>query len=140
MTNDHQQRLAFIKRIASEHGWVAGTWSNETILWLLRLIAELEGERSPNRRAACGCRWNANLHGDTCPEHGAPAEREGEGALAPPECQHPKCIPAFDEAAAQSLNHLEVRNRWPRFCGVCPDCKEQVIAYASTAHYVLGDW
>jgi hypothetical protein len=43
-------------------------------------------------------------------------------------------------AAARGLSAEEVRKRWPRFYGPCPDCNTTVIHYASTAHYVLGDW
>ena len=59
---------------------------------------------------------------------------------AVPPCRHPRCTPAFDEAAARGLSAEEVRKRWPRFYGPCPDCNTTVIHYASTAHYVLGDW
>lgn len=35
----------------------------------------------------------------------------------------------------------EVRKRWPRLHGVCPKgCGYQGIAYASTYHYIAGDW
>jgi hypothetical protein len=46
----------------------------------------------------------------------------------------------YHEAAARGLSAEEVRKRWPRFYGLCPDCNTEVIHYASTAHYVLGDW
>lgn len=26
------------------------------------------------RTASCGCRWNGNVHGDQCPEHGTQAD------------------------------------------------------------------
>lgn len=55
-------------------------------------------------------------------------------------CTHAKCLPAFDEAAAKGLDEYEVRRRWPRFSGACPDCGCSVIAYASTMHYIAGDW
>jgi hypothetical protein len=62
----------------------------------------------------------------------------------------------FDEAAARVLlegwapkndldfvmgdpAHAEVRRRWPRFNGACA-CGFVGIAYASEAHYALGDW
>lgn len=40
--------------------------------------AAIDGERAEEgdtrkRTAACGCRWNANVHGELCPEHGLPA-------------------------------------------------------------------
>lgn len=79
------------------------------------------------------------------------------------DCQHPKCHPTFDEEAAKKLlanchhtrlrqNPLdamfgicgdctaEIRTKWPRFWGKCPGCGQQVIAYASAAHYTYGDW
>jgi ArsR family metal-binding transcriptional regulator len=59
------------------------------------------------------------------------------------QCQHAECRPRFteaDEREAQNVDASEVRRRWPRFDGRCPDCGEQVIMYASAAHYVAGDW
>lgn len=55
-------------------------------------------------------------------------------------CEHPKTIPAFDAAAALGLSSREVKRKWPRFFGNCPDCGEQVIGYASFEHYLSGDW
>jgi hypothetical protein len=55
-------------------------------------------------------------------------------------CAHPKCTPPFDEAAAKGASASEVRKRWPRFDGVCPDCNERVLGYASSMHYIMGDW
>jgi hypothetical protein len=35
----------------------------------------------------------------------------------------------------------EVRKRWPRLHGLCPKgCGFSGIAYASDAHYTMGDW
>ena len=35
----------------------------------------------------------------------------------------------------------KVRNRWPRLDGTCPKgCGFRGIAYASDAHYTMGDW
>lgn len=79
------------------------------------------------------------------------------------DCTHPECRPTFDEAAAEKLlancHHTrllrnpidemfgfcgdcahEIRTKWPRFMGPCPSCGAQVIAYASNAHYIYGDW
>lgn len=56
------------------------------------------------------------------------------------ECQHEKTIPDFDEEAAKGLDATEVRKRWPRFFGECPDCGVQIISYASNMHYHSGDW
>lgn len=56
-------------------------------------------------------------------------------------CQHPNQAPVeFDEEAAQGLSVAEVRERWPRAVGPCPDCGERAIRYASMAHFVMGDW
>ena len=55
-------------------------------------------------------------------------------------CGHPRTLPPFDEAAARGLSAEEVRRRWPRFWGACPDCGAQVIAYASVGHFIAGDW
>jgi hypothetical protein len=57
-----------------------------------------------------------------------------------PDCTHPSVVVAFDEAAARGLDEHEVRRRWPRFMGTCPDCGCQLIKYASFAHYIAGDW
>jgi hypothetical protein len=55
-------------------------------------------------------------------------------------CQHPKIMPAFDDEAAEGLSSDEVRDRWPRFSGSCPDCDFNGVMYASFAHYISGDW
>jgi hypothetical protein len=58
----------------------------------------------------------------------------------PDGCIHPRTMPAFDHARAKRLDAAEVRRRWPRFEGRCPDCGASVIAYESFAHYAAGDW
>ena len=55
-------------------------------------------------------------------------------------CAHEKSMPKFDEAAAAGMDTAEVRKKYPRFMGKCPECGEMVILYASFAHYVYGDW
>jgi len=60
--------------------------------------------------------------------------------MTKPECQHTKHMPDFDEEAAKGLDEYEVRKRWPRFMGTCEDCGQQVILYASTMHYLMGDY
>lgn len=57
-----------------------------------------------------------------------------------PECAHDGITPAFDEDAAKGLSAREVRKRWPRFEGQCPACRQHVVAYASWAHYIYGDY
>lgn len=82
--------------------------------------------------------------------------------IDPETCTHAKLLPTFDEVEAKALlaackhehppgdfdamfgvcnacTH-EIRKRWPRGEGQCPDCGGQVIAYASYAHYGYGDW
>lgn len=55
-------------------------------------------------------------------------------------CEHGRCRPQFDAGAARGLSDQEVRRRWPRFEGVCSECGERVIVYASAEHFVMGDW
>ena len=63
---------------------------------------------------------------------------EGEGGA----CGHKSVMATivFDEEAAKGLSAPEVKKRWPRFWGNCPDCGCSLIAYASDMHYILGDW
>lgn len=56
------------------------------------------------------------------------------------ECGHPRTEVEFDVEAAKDLNAAEVRKRWPRFFGECPDCGQSLIRYASFAHFAMGDW
>ncbi len=55
-------------------------------------------------------------------------------------CAHVKVMPAFDYEASKGLGAYEVRKRWPRFFGKCPDCDFEGILYASREHYYSGDW
>jgi dTMP kinase len=66
---------------------------------------------------------------------------ESGPALTTEGCTHP--MPAwvtFDVEAAKGLTVAEIRRRWPRYDGPCPKCGMNVIHYASTAHYIDGDW
>lgn len=56
------------------------------------------------------------------------------------ECKHEKVMPAFDIEAAKDLPAREVRQRWPRFSGLCPDCGYEGILYASFEQYIMGDY
>ena len=67
-------------------------------------------------------------------------DEHGKNIGAPEDCEHAASMPAFDEDAARDLDAHEVRKRWPRFFGRCAGCGEQVILYASWAHYIGGDW
>lgn len=42
----------------------------------------------------------------------------------------------FNPEAARNLNSEAVRKRWPR--GRCSRC--HTIVYASSLHYIMGDW
>jgi len=55
-------------------------------------------------------------------------------------CEHNGAVVTFDHEAAKGLDTYEIRKRWPRFFGTCPDCGCQLIKYHSKAHYVYGDW
>jgi hypothetical protein len=56
-------------------------------------------------------------------------------------CEHENLPPVpFDEEAAKGLSAWEVRRRWPRKMQICPDCKQDVLCYASSLHYYSGDW
>lgn len=47
----------------------------------------------------------------------------------------------FDEDLSKGLSVQEVRQNWPRLCGLCPKgCGYNGIYYASYSHYVMGDW
>jgi len=55
-------------------------------------------------------------------------------------CHHEKVMPVVNDDELLSMSSYEVRDKYPRFFGVCPDCKQRVICYASMKHYVAGDW
>lgn len=55
-------------------------------------------------------------------------------------CEHEKCAPRWDAEAARSMDSHEVRTNFPRFSGVCPDCQQRVIVYASFEQYIAGDY
>lgn len=57
-----------------------------------------------------------------------------------PACEHKLISPPYDEQAAKGLSVHEVRERWPRFDGICPECRQKVIVYASFLHFLRGDW
>jgi hypothetical protein len=55
-------------------------------------------------------------------------------------CSHIKVIPVFDLEDSKSLSSEEVKRKYPRFSGICPDCGCNVILYESFEHYIAGDW
>jgi hypothetical protein len=56
-------------------------------------------------------------------------------------CKHEKCTPEYDHEEAIKINDAwEIKKRFPRFSGQCPDCGACVIMYASFDHYIMGDW
>lgn len=56
------------------------------------------------------------------------------------ECTHQNVVVEFDQEAAKNMKDFDIRTRWPRFNGACPDCGRRIIKYASQAHYIYGDW
>ena len=56
------------------------------------------------------------------------------------ECKHPAVTPKFDKEVASGLTVSQVRKRFPRFFGKCPDCDFDGIIYASNEHFLYGDW
>ncbi len=55
-------------------------------------------------------------------------------------CTHAKCMPEFNEEEAEKMTAKQIREKYPRFQGICPDCGEQLIMYASTKQYIYGDY
>lgn len=57
-------------------------------------------------------------------------------------CKHVSVRPEFEYKSLDILNMTatKIRLRWPRFEGHCPECSEEVVAYASEEHRVLGEW
>jgi len=55
-------------------------------------------------------------------------------------CDHVSCRVEFDQEAAKGLDEHEIKERWPRFDGVCPDCGASLILYASPEHQTMGGW
>lgn len=58
----------------------------------------------------------------------------------PASCTHDAVAPVVDHEQLSGMSAEEVRSKFPRFCGTCPQCGETVIAYASFEHFVAGDW
>ena len=60
------------------------------------------------------------------------------------ECDHGVRFPATRDGELAVFRHLscsEIRQCFPRLDGPCPlGCGYDGIAYASTGHYVAGDW
>lgn len=55
-------------------------------------------------------------------------------------CEHPQCWPKYDSEDAKNMTPDQVRAKYPRFDGYCPDCNAHLILYASFEHYIAGDW
>ena len=56
------------------------------------------------------------------------------------ECPHAAHVPPFDAIAAQRCPAEVVRERWPRFVGVCSACGQACTLYASIQHCEAGGW
>lgn len=51
-------------------------------------------------------------------------------------CECGDVVVTFNPEAARGLDAWEVRRRWPRGC--CSRC--HCIVYASSLHFISGDW
>ena len=55
-------------------------------------------------------------------------------------CDHDSVKVDFDKEKASNMTVGELRDKYPRFHGKCPDCGCDLIKYASIEHYLMGDW
>ncbi len=61
--------------------------------------------------------------------------------IEPGPCLHLNVpTPEFDSARAATMTSSEVRRVFPRGDSFCPDCKTNVLMYASNEHFLMGDW
>ena len=70
-------------------------------------------------------------------------QKPAEPVIVPPTPEHCNHGITFDleEATRLHLSESQVRKSWPRLFGRCPiGCGYNGIYYASTEHYVWGDW
>lgn len=56
------------------------------------------------------------------------------------DCQHTTVAPKYNDQDFGTLDEYEVRRRFPRFDGTCPECGTRIIIYSSYMHYIAGDW
>lgn len=78
--------------------------------------------------------------GDDGTVHGTITLTPSQAAVLQAACDHAAVMPTFDAAAAAGLSVAEVRHRWPRFDGKCPNCGATLLCYASVEHYTAGGW
>lgn len=109
----------FLRRPKLLRSW--WTWWGDTLVRQAEYVAR---PRRPKARGVSGNELTRRLGLSDPPD---PPEPAG--------CKHPKTVPAFDEKAAKGLSAEEVRRRWPRFHGECPDCGASVIGYAVVAPF-----
>lgn len=55
-------------------------------------------------------------------------------------CSHRPHIPVFTSAECRWLSTGKIRDKFPRYEGICTSCKQQIILYASLEHFVVGGW
>jgi hypothetical protein len=80
------------------------------------------------------------MNDDTIKGMFEPFEKPYDDHIPSNVCKHLKCLPEFDKSTAQKMSVSEIRKAFPRFSGICPDCGNNVMVYASYEHYLMGDW
>lgn len=56
-------------------------------------------------------------------------------------CRHVNMkLPNFDEGVNECKSWHEVRMRYPRYQGECPDCDKFLTVYANAEHRKAGNW
>lgn len=63
---------------------------------------------------------------------------ETSGSYTP--CQHVVHIPVFNAEACRYFSSEQVREKYPRFDGICTLCNHRCIIYANLTHAKAGEW
>ena len=56
--------------------------------------------------------------------------------LVKPPCEHAKVMPNYDDKDFDGLDEFEIRRRFPRFHGECPDCGARLIRVLRIAFWL----
>lgn len=109
---------------------------------LEELIAQLEkhGQETAKRNEEAHKKWAEENPEQAACDHGITFDEEAAKKLLEESEQDPTLDPAVAFIMGPPA-HSEIRKRWPRLSGLCPKgCGYNGIYYASTAHYLYGDW